>query len=177
MMKAVRFMGRRWARKHQTAVAAVKWTLSIGSAALTIYVLDYFLPVWLTAAIASTVIVHELGHYVTARRLRRKADPPLFVPFIWGVISGTRIHNRGSDPIRDAQIHLNGPTWGFIWSVAGACFSIWFGQEGMMWAFLWLAAANLYHGTIGSDGRFYQSMKPTVTPHVREDDYVEAVVV
>ena len=169
--RVLRFGFRLWMRKRIIAVGIAKMVLSLASAALTVYVLDYFLPTWLTAAIASTVFVHEMGHYITAKRLGRQVDPPLFLPFIWGVVGATRIHARGSDPERDAQIHLAGPTWGFIWALAGAGFSLYFGQSGMMWAFLWLSAFNLWHGTLGSDGKFYQSMKSQFTPDVEEPTY------
>ena len=169
VVKTKRFFSKIFSRGF--ALATAKWALTIGSAAGTIYVLNYFLPVWLTAAIASTVVIHELGHYLTALQVGRKADPPLFVPFIWGVLSGTRIHDRGSVPDKDARIHLAGPTWGFIWSLAGASFSLYFGQTGMAWAFGWLAAFNLWHGTIGSDGQFHKMM---YSPEVKQPDFQPA---
>lgn len=171
--KVLNFAMRVWIRRNQLALRIFKLSLTAGSAALTVYVLDYFLPVWLTAAIASTVFVHEFGHYFTAIRLGRKADPPLFLPFIWGVVGGTRIHNRGSDPEVDAQIHLAGPTWGFIWAMGGAAFSLYFAQTTIMWAFLWLGAFNLWHGTLGSDGKFYQTMKAQFEPEVEEPKYAQ----
>lgn len=170
--KAKNLWSRIWSRGF--AAATARWTLTIGSAALTVYVLDYFLPVWLTAAIASTLIVHEFGHYITALRMRRKADPPIFIPFIWGVWGGTRVPGRGSEPTIDGQIALAGPTWGFIWALGGAGFSLYFGQQTMMWAFLWLSAFNLWHGTLGSDGKFYQTMRPKFTPEVKEPVYAGA---
>lgn len=130
-----------------------------GTLALSGYVLQYFLPLWLAGAILSTFFVHEMGHYITALREKRKVDLPFFVPFIWGVAGATRIYDRGSYPESDARIHMAGPSWGFLWAIAGAAVAAWYGFAAAGWAFLWLAVFNLWHGTFGSDGRFYAAMK------------------
>jgi Zn-dependent protease len=147
------------ARRRQVARAIFQIAYCVGSATLSVYVLGQFLPAYLVAAIVSTVVVHEFGHWITAKRLDRQVDLPFFVPLVWFVFSATRLHNKGSNPETDAKIHLAGPSWGFIWAVAGAAVAGWYAYTQLAWAFAWLAAFNIWHGTFGSDGKFYSAMK------------------
>ena len=68
------------------------------------------------------ILVHELGHFVEARRLGVKASIPTFIPFFGAYVT---IERAGLTPWKNARISLAGPFWGgvaaaVVWALSGA---------------------------------------------------------
>jgi Zn-dependent protease len=59
----------------------------------------------------SSILIHELGHYIVVRRYGMQAKLPMFIPFIGAYVqwTGTNI-----DPGARANISLAGPLFGFL---------------------------------------------------------------
>ncbi len=62
------------------------------------------------------ILVHELGHYVEARRLGLDPQLPVFIPFLGAYVA---LRNVRFDPWVNARVSLAGPVAGGIG--AGAC--------------------------------------------------------
>jgi Zn-dependent protease len=57
------------------------------------------------------ILVHELGHYVEAKRLGLDPALPVFVPFLGAYVA---LRNAPFDPWRNARVSLAGPVLGGI---------------------------------------------------------------
>jgi Zn-dependent protease len=63
--------------------------------------------------IVALILVHEMGHYVEARRLGLHPSLPMFIPFF-----GAFVAFRNTDPWRHARVALAGPAVGGIGAAA-----------------------------------------------------------
>lgn len=61
------------------------------------------------------ILVHELGHYVEARRLGLDPALPVFVPFLGAYVA---LRNAPFDPWRNARVALAGPVFGGLGALA-----------------------------------------------------------
>jgi Zn-dependent protease len=61
------------------------------------------------------ILVHELGHYVEAKRLGLDPALPVFVPFLGAYVA---LRNAPFDPWRNARVSLAGPIFGGLGSLA-----------------------------------------------------------
>jgi Zn-dependent protease len=89
---------------------------------------------WFAVGFVASIFVHEMGHYVTVRRMGFAASAPIFIPGF-----GAFVRWRGStaDPGILARISLAGPLWGFFAAIA--CYLVYTatGQG------VWLAVAHV----------------------------------
>jgi Zn-dependent protease len=65
------------------------------------------------------IFIHELGHFVEARRRGFKADWPVFIPFLGAYVA---IRNAKMNPWESFWISIAGPLWGgagsaLIWAI------------------------------------------------------------
>ena len=66
---------------------------------------------WFAVGITGSVLLHEMGHYVTVRRFGFKAELPTFLP---GFGAFVRWRGANVDPGVRAMISLAGPLFGFF---------------------------------------------------------------
>lgn len=66
---------------------------------------------WFAVGITASVLLHEMGHYITVRRFGFKAELPTFLP---GFGAFVRWAGGNVDPSVRAVISLAGPLFGFI---------------------------------------------------------------
>jgi Zn-dependent protease len=71
---------------------------------------------WFAIGVVLLILVHELGHYVEARRLGLDPQLPVFIPFLGAYVA---LRNVRFDPWVNARVSLAGPVAGGIG--AGAC--------------------------------------------------------
>ena len=97
------------------------------------------------------ILIHELGHYIAARRRGLKADLPLFIP---GLGAYVRWYHEGVSPETLTAIALAGPLFGLF--VACACLGIASRSASPLFLALAYAAAflNLFNlvPVLGLDG-------------------------
>jgi Zn-dependent protease len=65
------------------------------------------------AGVVALILVHEMGHYLTARKLGLHPSLPMFVPFF-----GAYVAFRNTDPWRHARVALAGPALGGVGALA-----------------------------------------------------------
>jgi Zn-dependent protease len=89
---------------------------------------------WFAVGIVGSIFIHEMGHYVTVKRMGMEASAPVFIPFF-----GAFVRWRGSNVSLNAyaQIALAGPLFGFIAALASYVVYLATG------AGVWLAIAHL----------------------------------
>jgi Zn-dependent protease len=61
------------------------------------------------------ILIHELGHYLEARRQGLNVSLPVFIPFIGAYVA---LRNVPFDPWRNAKVALAGPVLGGVGSLA-----------------------------------------------------------
>ncbi|MBV9441103.1 MAG: site-2 protease family protein [Acidobacteriaceae bacterium] len=66
---------------------------------------------WFAVGITGSVFLHEMGHYLMARRFGFAAELPMFLP---GLGAYVKWQGAGVDPNVRAQISLAGPFFGFL---------------------------------------------------------------
>ena len=149
-------------RKLFTKSHLIQATYFVGTVSLSALVLNWALPTWMAALVLGVVVVHEFAHYFTALSDGRKTYLPFFIPFIYGIIGGTRV--KGHIPESDMKIALAGPSASaLVCAVAIAVFL----QSGFMpgvWCATWLLVSQVYAGTFGGDGRKYREAKSKLVP-------------
>src|SRR5690554_5307562 len=90
------------------------------------YLMGFYLPTYVVAAIISVVAAHEFGHWLGRMTLRMKSAE----------MSGAHLHA----PIEDvARSHLAGASWAFIAAVLGAGVAAAYGHTVVFWTFVWMA--------------------------------------
>lgn len=89
---------------------------------------------WFALGFVASIFVHEMGHYVTVRRLGYAASAPIFIP---GFGAFVRWRGATSDPGVLARISLAGPLWGFAAAIASYFVYSITGQA------VWLAVAHV----------------------------------
>jgi Zn-dependent protease len=67
------------------------------------------------AGFVALLFVHEMGHYLTARRLGVPVTAPVFIPFLGAVIN---LRGSPQDAYREAQLAAGGPLTGIAASFA-----------------------------------------------------------
>lgn len=66
---------------------------------------------WFAVGLAGSILLHEMGHYLTVRRFGFTAELPMFIP---GLGAYVKWNGAGVDPGIRAQISLAGPLFGLI---------------------------------------------------------------
>ncbi len=66
---------------------------------------------WFAVGLTGSVFLHEMGHFVVARRFGFAAEMPMFIP---GFGAYVKWNGAGVDPNVRAQISLAGPFFGFL---------------------------------------------------------------
>lgn len=125
----------------------------VGTAAVSAYVLWWFLPFWLATLIFTVIFSHEMAHYFTGIAQGVGAWLPWFLPLVYAVLGGT--YTATDDPALRQKIVIAGPLVGgvvaLIWAICGLAT----GFTPLVWAALWQVFFQLISATIGSDGRKY----------------------
>jgi len=88
---------------------------------------------WFAVGITASVLLHEMGHYVTVRRFGFKAELPTFLPGLGAFVRWT---GANVDPGVRAMISLAGPLFGFL---SGVIAYLVFRETGRQ---VWLAVAE-----------------------------------
>jgi Zn-dependent protease len=70
---------------------------------------------WFAVGFVASIFIHEMGHYVTVRRLGFAASAPVFIP---GLGAYVRWRGATTDPGILGRISLAGPLWGFAAAIA-----------------------------------------------------------
>ena len=65
--------------------------------------------------LVTLILVHELGHYVEAKRVGFHPSLPVFIPFLGAYVA---LKNEPFDPWRNARVTLAGPVVGGLGAVA-----------------------------------------------------------
>lgn len=89
---------------------------------------------WFAVGLTGSVLLHEMGHYVMARRYGFAAELPMFIP---GFGAYVKWNGAGVDPNIRAQISLAGPLFGFFSGLISYGIYLQTGQG------IWLAVAHL----------------------------------
>ncbi|MFZ0589924.1 MAG: site-2 protease family protein [Bryobacteraceae bacterium] len=89
---------------------------------------------WFALGFVASIFVHEMGHYVTVRRMGFAASAPIFIP---GFGAFVRWRGATADPGILARISLAGPLWGMFAAVASYMVYTGTGQG------VWLAVAHV----------------------------------
>jgi Zn-dependent protease len=89
---------------------------------------------WFAVGFVASIFIHEMGHYVTVRRLGFAASAPIFIP---GFGAFVRWRGAPAEPSILARIALAGPLWGF--GAAIAAYLV-YGATGQG---VWLAVAHV----------------------------------
>jgi Zn-dependent protease len=119
-----RQLGPRELAKRLIAPVAVLLGLAIKFGAFTLKFFGIFLAVggyaliwgWRFAVgFVALILVHELGHYVEARRQGLKPGLPVFIPFLGAYVA---MKNVPFDPWRNALVSLAGPVAGGLGALA-----------------------------------------------------------
>lgn len=89
---------------------------------------------WFAVGFVASIFIHEMGHYVTVRRLGFAASAPIFIPGL-----GAYVRWRGvpAHPGILGRISLAGPLWGFFAAIG--CYFV-FAATGQG---VWLALAHV----------------------------------
>lgn len=69
---------------------------------------------WYGLGIVILIFIHEMGHYLAARRLSLKVTGPVFIPFIGAFIG---MKEGPKDAITEAKVAYGGPFLGFLGGV------------------------------------------------------------
>lgn len=88
---------------------------------------------WFAVGITASVLLHEMGHYITVRRFGFKAELPTFLPGFGAFVRWT---GGNVDPVVRALISLAGPLFGFL---SGVLAYLLFRETGRQ---VWLAVAE-----------------------------------
>ena len=70
---------------------------------------------WFAVGFVLLILVHELGHYVEAKRLGLDPQLPVFIPFLGAYVA---LRNMRFDPWVNARVSLAGPVAGGIAALA-----------------------------------------------------------
>lgn len=89
---------------------------------------------WFAVGLTGSVLLHEMGHYVMARRFGFSAELPMFIPGFGAYVTW---NGAGVDPSVRAQISLAGPLFGFFSGLIAYGIYLQTGQG------VWLAVAHL----------------------------------
>lgn len=107
------------------------------------------------------LFVHELGHYITAKKNKVKAKLPVFIPLPFVGIGITKINKTTADI--EMKIAASGPLYSTIFLSALAILNI-FKKFISMNVILIMAVSELTFNYIGSDGARYRKAKRELTP-------------
>jgi len=91
-----------------------KIALTGGTMLLSVFVYAYFYGWWYALGFVLLLLVHELGHYVAARRRKLDVGLPMFIPFVGAWV---QLKDRPHDAETEAYVGLGGPLLGTIAAV------------------------------------------------------------
>lgn len=149
---SIKFSTRNTHRKTK----AVKFGLMIGSA-LGAAALNYtILHSPLVFIFIMSLFVHELGHYLVAKRSGANPDYPYFLPLFPFVIGVTRVKNL-KDEYRSA-VAAAGVTFSSFFFIFLLFFNLYYNLFPSFYIFA-MAAAELIFNYFGSDGKKYRKYK------------------
>lgn len=86
-----------------------------GTMLLSVFVYALFFGWWYAVGFVSMLLVHELGHYVAARRRGLDVGLPMFIPFVGAWV---QLKDRPHDAETEAYVGLGGPLLGTLAAVA-----------------------------------------------------------
>ena len=108
------------------ALPAIKADLGISTSELEWTVAAYAL-IWgwqFGVGFVAMILIHELGHYVEAKRQGLDVSIPRFIPFLGAYVA---IKNSPLNPMRNALVALAGPAAGGL--AAAACWGVGSAQQ------------------------------------------------
>ena len=130
------------------------------SAGLSFLVLWWFLPLWLSCMLLSVVMVHEMGHYLTAAYHGYDVWLPFFVAIVVGVIGGTYVAT--DDPEERIKFQLAGPLAGGLACAAWGAAALISGFPPAVFAALWSLLSQILTAIVGGDGRKHRRYKRVI---------------
>lgn len=105
------------------------------------------------------LLVHELAHYFTAKRLGAEVSLPIFIPLPFIAIAFTKA--KGLSSRSKMKVALSGPVTGFIAAVLFIIFNFIF-QIVPSLSLVILAIGEILFNFIGTDGKKYRSAKKDI---------------
>ncbi len=91
-----------------------KLALTGGTMLLSVFVYAMFYGWWYAIGFVLMLLVHELGHYIAARRRGLDVGLPMFIPFVGAWV---QLRDRPHDAETEAYVGLGGPLLGSIAAV------------------------------------------------------------
>jgi len=88
-----------------------KLAVTGGTMLLSVFVYAYFFGWWYALGFVLMLFVHELGHYIAARRRGLDVGLPTFIPFIGAWV---QLKDRPHDAETEAYVGLGGPLLGTV---------------------------------------------------------------
>jgi len=92
-----------------------KLAVTGGTMLLSVFVYAYFFGWWYAVGFVLLMLVHELGHYIAARRRGLDVGLPTFIPFVGAWV---QLKDRPHDAETEAYVGLGGPLIGTIAAAA-----------------------------------------------------------
>jgi Zn-dependent protease len=86
-----------------------------GTMLLSVVAYSFVFGWWYAAGLVALIFVHEMGHYVAARRRGLAVGAPTFIPFVGAWI---QLKDQPHDAETEAYIGLAGPLWGTLGALA-----------------------------------------------------------
>lgn len=109
-----------------------KFLTTFGSMLLMVWIYARFYGWVFGIGFVLLIFIHEMGHFLTARRVGLKVSAPLFIPFVGAFIS---MKEQPRDAVTEATVAMGGPVLGTAGAFLCAAFYPITGQE------FWLALA------------------------------------
>lgn len=95
--------------------ARVAWTVTLGSALLSIVAYCALWNVWIAVGLVTGMWAHELGHRAVMRKLEIDSGPILFLPFVGAV---QRLRAQPERALDSALLGLGGPSCSALFAAA-----------------------------------------------------------
>lgn len=130
--------------------------VSVGSAVAAGMLAQVVAPTLVVVGAMTILIIHEFGHYVTARLLDVEVTLPIFIGLVVAVVGVTR--TRGASPAARRIIAVAGPIAGLYAALSVLVGGIVGGVPLIALIGAVGAVFELYAVTVGRDGRLFRGV-------------------